>query len=151
MWKPCFHLYNEQKVILQQRLWLDNIIINAAQTLLQHQFPHVEGLQSTLLVAANKCNMLGGGAIQIMHIQTNHWMCIQVSQDKSIVQVYNSKYSSTTMAVVDSILQLIKSEQDIVTIHCMKMHKPVGSDSCGVFAITVATALCHKEDPSPIV
>jgi len=52
------------------------MIINAAQKLLQQQFPNVKRqaeLQLTLLVAANKCHTLLGGAIQIIHIQPYHW------------------------------------------------------------------------------
>lgn len=54
------------------------------------------------------------------------------------------------MTTVDLILELIKCKQDTVTINCMKMQEQLGSNACGVFAVAVATALCHKEDPSTI-
>ena len=49
---PTLKLNIEHKKILQQKLWLDDSIINSAQKLLSHQFPENDGLQSTLVVAA---------------------------------------------------------------------------------------------------
>ena len=115
------YLHKAQKIILQQKLWLDDIIVNAAAKLLKHQFPHQEGLQSTLLASTNKCQVLAGGAIQVLHVRSNHWICIHVNRNKSLVEVYDSKYTIIPMAAVDLILQLIQSDQDAVTINCMKM------------------------------
>jgi len=77
-------------------------------------------------------------------------LCIGVNSDKSIVNVYGSKYFSPINSTVDLTLELIKSEQDAVTINSMKMQQQNGNDACGVFAIAVATALCHSKDPSTI-
>ena len=95
---------------MQQKLWLDDVIVNVACKLLRQQFPDKKGLQSPL-----------GGAIQILYIRCDHWVCIQVNQDKTLVEVYDSKYLSLPMAAVDQILQLIQTEQDSVTITCKKM------------------------------
>ena len=122
--------------------------MNAAEELLRHQFPHKKGLQSTLLASTNKCKVLAGGAIQILHMQSNHWVCIQVNQGKLLIEVHDSKYTSISMAAVDLILQLIQSEfdQDAVTINCKKMQEQSGNDACGTFAIAVATSLCYEDD-----
>ena len=149
MWIPTLKLNIEHKNILQQKLWLDDTIINSAQKLLSHQFPENDGLQSTLVVAAKKCT-LGGGAIQIMYVRTNHWLCIRVSQDKAVINIYDSMYASPIMTTVDLILEVIKSEQDTVTINSIKMQEQAGCNACGVFAIAVATALCHNNNPTTI-
>ena len=74
-------------------------------------------------------------------------LCIGVNSDNSIVNVYDSKYFSPINSTVDLTLELIKSEQDAVTINSVKMQQQSGNDACGVFAIAVATALCHSKDP----
>lgn len=88
--------------------------------------------------------------IRIVHVRTNHWLCIRVSQGKAVVNIYDSKYASLVMTTVDLILEVIESEQDTVTINSIKMQEQVGCDACGVFAIAVATALCHNDDPTTI-
>ena len=47
-------------------------IINSAQQLLKRQFASVNGFHSTLLVAANQTPVLKGGAIQMLHVGSNH-------------------------------------------------------------------------------
>ena len=49
---PTLKLNIEHKKILQQKLWLDDSIINSTQKLHSHQLPENDGLQSTLVVAA---------------------------------------------------------------------------------------------------
>ena len=151
VWIPNLHLGSEQKVILQRRLWLDDVIINAAQNLLHQQFPNISGLQSTILASAHKGKTLDGGAVQILHIRSNHWVCFAVNEDKSIVQLYDSKYSTIPLSVCDAIIELIHTENETVTIKSMQMQEQDGDDACGVFAIAVATTLCHQEDPTIII
>jgi len=126
----------------------DVVIMNPACKLLRQQFPCKKGLQSTLVVATSKCKVLEGGATQILHVRSNHWVCIQVNNDKSLVEVYDSKYKSLPIAAVGQILQLIQSEQDAVTINCKTMQvQEGGDDACGTFATAVATLLWHGENP----
>ena len=75
IWVPHLHLHDEQKIILQQKLWLDDVIMNAASKLLRQQFPSKKGLQSTLVAATSNCK-LEGGATQILHVRSNHWVCV---------------------------------------------------------------------------
>ena len=147
-WITSLHLLMEHKNILQRRLWLDDAIIKAGQKLLRRQFPDVGGLESTLTVAAKSCKTLPGGAIQVMHILSNHWICIKLNEDKTTVFLYDSKYSSIPHTVVDLIINIIHSEKDTVTIKNMAMQEQQGCDACGVFSLAVATALCNDQDPS---
>jgi len=138
----------DHKNILRQRLWLDDAIINAGQKLLKQQFPDIGGLESTLVVAAKSCKDLPGGAIQIMHVLSNHWICIQLSKDKTTVCLYDSKYSTISPSVVDHIIDVIHSPHATVTLQSMAMQQQEGCDACGVFSLAVATALCNKLNPS---
>jgi len=68
IWIPSLHLHTEHKNILQQKLWLNDAIINAGQKLLWLQFSDIGGLQPTTAIAARKCDILPAGAIQIVLI-----------------------------------------------------------------------------------
>ena len=125
----------EHENILQQRLWLDDVIINAGQKLLRHQFPDVGGKESVLAVAAKSCKTLSGGAIQIMHILSKHWICIKLNENKTTMCLYDRKYSSIPHTVVDLIIDIIHSEKDTVTIKSMVMQQQQGYDACGVLAV----------------
>lgn len=127
---------------------LDDTIISAGQKLLKHQFPDVGGLHSTLAVAAKRCEILPASEIQIVHILSNHWVCIKVSEDKSTIHLYDSKYSSIPSTVVDLILDITHVEKDAITIKSMKMQEQEGCDACGVYFLAVVTALCTKQNPS---
>jgi len=135
---------------LQKKLWLDDAIINAGQKLLHLQFPDINGLQSTAAIAARKCDILCAGAIQIIHIRSNHWACIKLNEDKSCVNLYDSKYSNIPPSVIDLILDIIHYEGDVATIKSIKMQEQKGDDSCGLFSLAVATALCNRQDPSTL-
>ena len=54
------------------------------------------------------------------------------------------------MTNVDLILEVIKSEQDTVTINSIQMQEQTGCNACGVFATAVATALYHNDNPTTI-
>jgi hypothetical protein len=34
-------------------------------------------------IAAGKADILRGGALQILHVRSNHWICLAVEDDKS--------------------------------------------------------------------
>ena len=48
-WIKGLHLYASDKQVLEQDAELTDAIVNAAQSLLSTQFPHISGFQSTLL------------------------------------------------------------------------------------------------------
>lgn len=148
MWISDLHLFKEQEAQLLQGMWLDDAVINAARTLLKTQFPTLSGFQSTQVVAANRADVLGGGAIQIVHTRTNNWVCIHVEEDRAGVRLYNSLYSSIPMSTVDHILQLVHPMTERISIKSMMMQTQKGSSDCGLFAVAVATALCHHYDPT---
>ena len=105
-------------------------------------------LESTLTVATKSFKTLPGGAIQIMHILSNHWICIKLNEDKTTVLLYDSKCSSIPHTVIDLITDIIHSEKDTVTIKSMAMQEQEGCDACGVFSLAVATALYNEQDLS---
>ena len=59
---------------LHQGDWLIDTHISGAQEILKMQFPHLGGLQCTLLSKNNGFSAVYGEAIQIHHINKNHWV-----------------------------------------------------------------------------
>ena len=140
MWISHLHIHKEQETQLLQGMWLDDAVINAAQTLLKRH--------STQLVAASKADVLGGGAVQIMHTRTNHWVCLHLEEDRSSVQLFDSLYSSIPMSTIDHVIELVHPLTEKITIKSMSMQSQTGSRDCGLFAVAVATALCYRHDPT---
>ena len=141
-------LLKKDKTILEQGKWLNDRIINGAQKLLKRQFPLIDGLHSTISIAANQADVLRGGAIQILHVDGNHWICIKIGEDKSEVKIFDSLYSTIKISLVDQLMKLLHSNKDEITFHSMHIQRQAGVADCGLYAIAVATSLCYDEDPT---
>ena len=70
-------------------------------------------------------------------VSDSKWWCnldhLCVNIDKSVVNIYDSKYSTLIMTTVDVILELMKPEKGAVTINSINMQQQRGDDACGVF------------------
>ena len=62
-----------------------------AQRILKKQFPNVNGLHLTLL-QNKECSYSVSNAIQIFHVQGNHWVCATRPANKQVL-VYDSAYT----------------------------------------------------------
>ena len=87
---------------------------------------------------------------QIVHVRSNHWICLLVENDKSGVKVFDSLYSDIPISVADMIIGLLHPQKEQIEIKLMKVQQQEGTSDCGVIAIAVATSLCHEEDPTII-
>ena len=86
-------LKNSNKAIIEQGLELTDLRINCAQRLFQGQFPKLNGLKLSFL----QSEALKGStndAIQIFHVNGNHWIVASNCNSGKNVQVYDSAYSS---------------------------------------------------------
>lgn len=97
-------LLKKDRIILEKGEWLNDRIINGAQKLLKRQFPSIDGLHSTISVAANQADILRGGAIQILHVHGNHWLCTKIGEDKSEVKIFDSLYPTIRLSLVDQLM-----------------------------------------------
>ena len=77
-------------------MWLDDSHISLAQEILELQFPHIDGLQNTLLSQAGGFSPVKREAIQIHHISGNHW--ITSSSIGLEIKVYDSKFSGSELS-----------------------------------------------------
>lgn len=119
-WLPNLHLGLEEKQIIVNGQWLNDRIIQAAQTMLRQQFSGVRGLQDTKLIESGKADVMLGNSVQILHMNS-HWFCISTNDDKSRVCVYDSAYTSVATTTSDAILSHIVSTADVVWFKLMKM------------------------------
>jgi Ulp1 family protease len=90
------HIESTDLSCLQEGEWLTDAVINNFQKLLQHQFPMYDGFLNTINVAAKQAIIIRKEAIQIIHINSNHWVCITVYNNKDIIDIYDSLYSTIT-------------------------------------------------------
>ena len=81
----------QMKEDLQKGKWLTDEHIQLAQKLLKAQFPHINGLQCTLLSENDGLHTQQHEALQIHFVAGNHW--VAPSSFEQQVTVYNSNYS----------------------------------------------------------
>jgi len=123
---------------------LPNQHINYAQTLLHNQFPLTEGLHNTLLQKKKWQQKVKWG-IQIIHDRGHHWVVASTIDSDQTVQVYNSVYSTVDTKTVD-VINNIFVITNYTKIDLKRPQIQEGSQDCGLFDITIATALLNGLD-----
>ena len=68
-WIKELNLYMADKECIENGSEVSDNVINAAQTLLKHQFPHILGFQNTLL-GVKFLSISNVPAVQILHTST---------------------------------------------------------------------------------
>ena len=63
-------LYQTERDALMGNDWLNDLHIHAAQSMINNQFPHISGSNTTL----TQDSPLTNGALQIIHTDSNHWV-----------------------------------------------------------------------------
>lgn len=89
-WVSSCNLYEKDKHILKsENSWINDNIINAAQSLLHKQFPTISGFQDTQYSKNLGFQVERKPFIQILHVNENHWVTA-FSKNLSTVSVYDS-------------------------------------------------------------
>ncbi len=130
---------------------LSDLHVNYAQQLLQCQFPHLKGLQSTLfqLKTINLLPIEKVDRLQIVHSRNDHWIVASnIECGSSDVNIYDSIYNKPDKSTEEVILNLFDIDSDKLKLNVISEQKQEGSRDCGVFAIAFATAIAHRKDPS---
>lgn len=90
--------------------------------------------------------------VQILNNSNSHWVCVSTIQCGSTttlrIWLYDSLHSRASSQVVQQIASLLHCTASSFTIEGRKLQHQRGSKDCGLFAIAVATDLCHSQDPS---
>ena len=123
--------------------------IGFAQELLKIQFPHISGLQSTLLLA--KCQKLPETStyLQIIHSRGNHWIVATNigCTPKSKLQVFDSLYSSVDKETTKLLTNLFGPS----TIKMGASPQQNGTTDCGLYAIATCAALANNKQPGRFI
>ena len=120
--------------------------VNSAQRLIKNQFPKLNGLKLSLLQA----QPLKGStvnAIQIFHINGNHWIVAAAAKSGKSVQVYDSAHTSLDQASAVLIKDFFRFSLSNIKAVAVQKQQP-GSNDCGVYAIANATTVAFGGDPS---
>ena len=151
-WTKCgsIQLHAKDKAILSSGKELTDLHINAAQSLLKQQFEHINGLQSTL-VQLKKPLESDSDVLQIVHINSNHWVVLSKIGSTSICY-YDSLYNYLSLDAEKVIAQLFKmcTCTNVVDVDIMSVGKQSGSTDCGLYAIALSTALTFGIDPTTL-
>ena len=94
---------------MSRNKWLDDVVINLGQSMLQEKFPHIGGLQSVVLAEKFALIPQTGEFLQVLNVNNNHWVLLStIGCPPATVNVYDSLHStlsSTAQRVVADILQ----------------------------------------------
>ena len=157
-WLPHLHLSLRDKSILESSQWLNDGLINAAQTLLQAKTENrIFGFQSTQLskreglfvhVPPNR------PFIQVLHVAKCHWLTtsnVNVHGGacyKDIIGVYDSgRPKAVSGEITNSVCSFFKCTSDVIRFDIMNVIPQPNVNDCGVHAIAHATELAHGADP----
>ena len=109
---------------------------------LQKKFPHLQGLQSTLLSQTGKFQPVveSGAAIQIRFVsECHHW--VATSYDDGEVKQYDSLFQGKlTPSLEHQIAQLYScaAQNGMIKVKAVPMQQQTGSTDCGLFSIAAA-------------
>ena len=94
LWKDFsgIRLYAKHKKVLESRsLWLDDQLINAAQSLLKKQHPLIGGLQTPALSSELAMIPPNSEFVQVVNVSNNHWLALStIGCRQSTIKVFDS-------------------------------------------------------------
>ena len=150
-WVKDLSLTDQDRETLVNGEWLSDKHVNAANKLLQLQYPTINGLQDPV-VLADACKYRSGARnfVQIINISQSHWICASnVLTPPGVVEVYNSmpSYSAHSSALSRQVARVLQTPQADFELRHVAVQRQVGGSDCGLFAVAFATALCSGVDP----
>jgi len=128
-----FTLHNSDKDIILTGKWLWGTHLIAVQLLLKENF---RGIKDTGLAMHKDCTLSPGG-VQILHINSNHWITILTLQPRDCeydATVYDSSNSHLNHQTKMQIAKLFKTPKKELCIRMASVNKQAGYNDCGVFA-----------------
>ena len=140
------------KVVLESnQSWLNDNIINAAQTLLKTKYG-TPGLQNTLLTTALQGCVVGGEeCVQVLHSGGNHWLTIStIGCPYSTINIYDSMCCTLPHSTQKMICALLVSHEPNVTLRFIDVDRQNNANDCGLYALAFASTLCSGKDPRHI-
>ena len=125
-------------------LELNDKHINYGLNLIRNQFPHLSGLQSTLLQQSHHISpcLTGRNALQIIYCRDSHWIVLSTvpvggcSIAEESVFVYNSLYTMVDQGTMQLLQNMFGKK---TALSMQSIQKQVRSKDCGLFILAVLT------------
>ncbi|KAJ8023112.1 HMG domain-containing protein 3 [Holothuria leucospilota] len=151
MWLPHLHLTENERAILLERRWLNDLIINAGQEILKASMP-VGGLQNTLLMQSTGFEPVLSEFVQIVNLTNSHWVLISnIGVPEPHIRLYDSSTNARKRYPLDMIKAaacLLQTKESSIIVNVMNVTQQNDGSSCGVFALAFAATLCAGQDPT---
>ena len=123
------HNQSDKNALLENE-WLNDQHILIAQTLIKQQHPRIHGLLPTVLQGRNP---LPTGALQILHVDSNHWVAVSTfNTEAQDIIVYDPKNYSISSSTQTILAKLVNTDKPSFTV---RMVKQSGCSDCGLFAV----------------
>ena len=130
--KGSITLYDHKQIILNDDSKLNDLIINAAQTMLKNQFPELMGFQSTLLLKKPQPRFQDDKLyVQIIFDRGDHWIvAFTLFARSGQVKFYDSLFTTIDKETKGVISNLYGP----VVLPCLvSISKQKGGTDCGLF------------------
>ena len=120
LWQECgnIKLHESHKKSIEAGEWLCDNVINFCQLLLKKQYPHISGLQSTILADIYGMNPQPNREfVQVLNVNRNHWIIIStINCPPSTVSVYDSFHLPLSSRLKKLAADLMQSPSKAITI-----------------------------------
>ena len=132
--------------ILNPNGWLSDSEIHAGQMLLKMEFPLVDGLCDPA-VTGDLVTPDSSEFVQIINTGA-HWVCMStISTSPGTVKLYDTLYNTANSIAIRHACHMLMFPGDSVSFVNEKVQRQLNHDDCGLFALAIATDLCHSVDP----
>ena len=149
----AFVLTEKEKFIITGGKKLNDLHVTAVNIILKGMFPNLNGLQTSNCQYKRPLEN-PANAIQIIHIEGDHWAVISsLNCAVNKVNYYDSIDSDLPATAEEIILKLFPedSAHNGIKVNVIACPKQNGATDCGLYAIAFCTSLCHNIDPVTIL
>ncbi|XP_078681624.1 uncharacterized protein LOC144916369 [Branchiostoma floridae x Branchiostoma belcheri] len=151
--RPIVNLSAGDKAVLTSNEMLTDDLIQAAQRLLHHQYPALQGLEApTVGLCEDGFAKMTGKGLQIHHNRRAHWVLSSYTDGQ--VRLYDSIGADMTASLQVQLYQTYAAfsdqERNVLTIILPEVQRQKNVFDCGLFAIAWAVDIAQGQDVSSI-
>ncbi|XP_078695111.1 polycystin-1-like protein 2 [Branchiostoma floridae x Branchiostoma belcheri] len=151
--RPIVNLSAGDKAVLTNNEMLTDDLIQAAQRLLHHQYPALQGLEApTVGLCEYEFAKMTGKGLQIHHNRRAHWVLSSYTDGQ--VRLYDSLGTDMTTYLQVQLYQTYTAfadqERNVLTIILPEVQRQKNAVDCGLFAIAWAVDIAQGQDVSSI-
>ncbi|XP_078692602.1 polycystin-1-like protein 2 [Branchiostoma floridae x Branchiostoma belcheri] len=151
--RPIVNLSAGDKAVLTNNEMLTDDLIQAAQRLLHHQYPALQGLEDpTVGLCEDGFARMTGKGLQIHHNRREHWVLSSYTDGQ--VRLYDSIGGDMTTYLQVQLYQTYAAfadqERNVLTIILPEVQRQTNVVDCGLFAIAWAVDIAQGRDVSSI-